>query len=88
MIPAFHCPHYNQSTRAEAFQYQMKLESDVGIALEDDVALIVLGGSYEIISSQDDAKAYKMVNRNGDLDIQELRNGRGESLNDLFNRHL
>ena len=75
VIPAFLCPHYNQSARAEAFQYHMRTENEVGIALEDDVALAIFGDTYQVISSQDDAFAYKMVNRSGNLDIQELENG-------------
>lgn len=89
VIPAFHCPHFNQPSRAEAFQYHMKTESEVGIALGDDVALAVLGSHYEVVSSQNDAKAYKIVNRNGDLDIQELENGREEiPLHELFYSHF
>lgn len=88
LIPAFHCPHYNQPTRSEAFQYQMKTQSDVGIALEDNVALAILGDSYHVISSQDDAKAYKMINRSGNLNIHELRNDCAEmSLPQLFYMH-
>lgn len=88
VIPAFHCPHFNQLTRAEAFQYQMKTEREVGIALEDDVALAILGESYQLVSSQDNAKAYKMLNHNGDLDIREVEHCSTKMpLQELFSSH-
>lgn len=82
----YSCCHL--SLHAIPHSHQMKTESEIGIALEDDVALAILGESYQVVTSQDNGKAYKMVNDNGDLDIQELKNGCTEMpVNDLFFGH-
>ena len=59
-IDAFGCPHYNGETRQSDFQAVMRRHSGVGIGVEDCCALEVVDGSYRIITSSEDAAAYRI----------------------------
>lgn len=61
LIPAAHCPHYNEEGR-ESFD-QMMLEEDIpGIALEDRTAFVEVDGKYSIYKDSNQAKAYIIFN--------------------------
>lgn len=74
LIPAAHCPHYNQEGR-EGFDYMMKNENIPGIALEDNTALVLIDGKYQIIKADEKRKAYKIKSIEGCMYKEELLEG-------------
>lgn len=71
LIPAAHCPHYNEEGR-EGFDQMMLNEDIPGIALEDGTAFIEVDGAYSIYKHNSEAKAYIIQNTNGHQIIIEL----------------
>ena len=57
LIPAAHCPHYNEEGR-ESFGKMLERENISGIALEDNTAFIEIDGEYQILKSDKSRKAY------------------------------
>lgn len=72
------CPHYNKEGR-HIFDDMLLNETITGIALEDNTALAFIDGKYSVIKSNDNYKAYKIVNCSGIITKSEL-NGDGLSL--------
>ena len=66
-IDAFGCPHYNGETRQPDFQAMVRRHTGVGIGIEDNCALEVVDGSYRIITSREDAAAYRIERSGGSL---------------------
>ena len=66
-IDAFHCPHYDQSDRAEDFSKMLAESNELGIAIEDRCAIEFVDGSYRIISAGEEANAYKIYQKEGEL---------------------
>ncbi|WP_353654877.1 peptidase E [Clostridium sp. CCUG 7971] len=60
-INAIHCPHYNEYGR-ERFDKMMLSSSEVGIALENNTAIVFKDDKYKIIKSDKNANAYKLSN--------------------------
>lgn len=61
LIEALHCPHYDsESTRKASLKKMLKNYRDIAIALEDGAALEIVGQNYRILTSQPNAKAYKV----------------------------
>ena len=84
-IDAFGCPHYNGETRKEDFQAMMRRHSGVGIGVEDCCALEVIDGSYRIITSREDAAAYRIESSRGRLLLDEIPQSRAFApLSDLL----
>ncbi len=76
-IPAAHCPHYNEPGR-ESFDTMIEGESIIGIALENNVALVENDGKYSIIKANKENKAYLLKNMSGIVQKQELEEGEFE----------
>lgn len=79
LIPAAHCPHYNEPGR-ESFDQMMETEALPGIALENGAALVELDGKYFVIREQESCKAYLFSHRTGKLQRQEILPGEGLQL--------
>ena len=75
-INAFGCPHYNGETREQDFQAMMRRHSGVGIGIEDCCALEVIDGSYRIITSREDAAAYRIERSRGSLRVDKIPQSR------------
>jgi len=71
LIPAIHCPHYNEKGR-EAFDNMMKTEKISGIAIENNCAMVIKDDMYKIIKSNNNRKAYLLKNDNGNVNKSEL----------------
>lgn len=84
LIPAAHCPHYNEVGRA-SFDNMMLNESIIGIALEDKTAFIEDNGKYKILKADKDSKAYVLKYWDGILQKEELDE---ESVDVHFNRYF
>lgn len=74
LIPATHCPHYNEKGR-ESFDAMMRNENIPGIALEDNTALVEIDGRYWILKADKNRKAYILRPRSGCIDKEELFEG-------------
>ncbi len=83
LIPAIHCPHYNEKGR-KSFDGMMKNEKIPGIALENDCALVVKDGMYRIVKSDDQRKAYLLKNEGGKVSKTELVSKEFAPLSDIL----
>lgn len=77
-IDAFGCPHYNGETRQSDFQAMMRDRPGIGIGIgvEDCCALEVVDGSYRIITSHEDAAAYRIERSRGGLLVDQIPQSR------------
>lgn len=73
LIPAIHCPHYNAEGHIQ-FDDNMLNQVLPGIALEDNVALVIEEDMYKIIKSDIHNKAYVFRKYNGKTNKIELNN--------------
>ena len=75
-IDAFGCPHYNGEEREQDFQAMVRrypgIGAGIGIGVEDCCALEVVDGSYRIITSREDAAAYRIERIKGGLLVEEI----------------
>ena len=71
LIPAIHCPHYNEKGRT-GFDDMMKTEMIPGIAIEDNCAFVIKDDLYKIIKSDSHRKAYLLKNYGGKVNKWEL----------------
>ena len=76
LIDALVCPHFDGEAagveRRLNFQQMVQKHSDVGIAIEDNCAIEVVGDSYKVITSKAGAGAYKLLNRRGEFSIGRI----------------
>ncbi len=76
LIDALVCPHFDGETagveRRLNFQQMVQKHSDVGIAIDDNCAIEVVGDSYKVITSKAGAGAYKLLNRRGEFSIGRI----------------
>lgn len=75
IIPAAHCPHYNEDGR-ESFDNMILNESIVGIALENKTAFVEKDGQYSLLKADKNSKAYVLRGLNGILLKDELEEGK------------
>lgn len=71
LIPAIHCPHYNEKGH-EGFDNMMKTLEFPGIAIENNCAIVIKDNVYKIIKSDNNSKAYLLKNNNGVISKKEL----------------
>jgi dipeptidase E len=89
LIEALHCPHYDsESTRKESLKKMLKNYKGIAIALEDCTALEIVGQTYRVLTSQPNAKAYKVYWHNHTFnEIEIIKNQDFKSLNDLIKKN-
>lgn len=75
IIPAAHCPHYNEDGR-ESFDDMISDESIIGIALENKTAFIENDGQYSLLKADKNSDAYILRRLNGILLKDELKEGK------------
>lgn len=73
LIKGIHCPHYNEDDRRIDFDNMMKEFNGVGIALENNSAIVIKDNQYKIIKANEQAKAYRVYNRNKVIIKEELQ---------------
>jgi len=85
-IDAFHCPHFDDDIREEDFKKMLKDYRNIkGIALENNSAIIIVDDKYRIISSREEANAYKLFNRDGEVISQKInKDMKFRNLNELL----
>lgn len=82
-IKAIHCPHYNEEGR-EAFDEMMRTLDDIGIALENNCALVIKDDRFRILKSNENSNAYKLYRTKDRLYKQVLSNYDFININKLF----
>ncbi|WP_338542371.1 Type 1 glutamine amidotransferase-like domain-containing protein [Paenibacillus tundrae] len=73
LIPANHCPHYNEDGH-ETFDDNMLDKEVPGIALENNVAIVIDGDMYKIVKSNTESKAYVLKKCDGKMNKIEINN--------------
>lgn len=74
LIPAAHCPHYDEEGR-QSFDQMMQCEKMPGIALENNTALVEIDGKYHILKSDESRKAYMLQSTPEGSHKEELPEG-------------
>ncbi len=76
LIPAVHCPHYNSRTlgvaRRRHFREMIQNIGGLGIALENNCAIAFIDGSYRVIRSNNNAKAYTVRRSSGKVIAEQI----------------
>ncbi|GGO08204.1 peptidase E [Saccharibacillus kuerlensis] len=70
LLPGSHCPHYDgEAERRPAYREMLeKGEIESGIAADDGAALHYREGElYQVVSSREQAAAYQVINRSGNV---------------------
>src|SRR3989344_476538 len=70
-IKGIHCPHYDSETlgvpRKNNFRDMIKKIGGMGIAIDNNCAIEFLDNQFRIITSKENAKAYRIFKQNGKL---------------------
>ncbi|WP_078544993.1 type 1 glutamine amidotransferase family protein [Litchfieldia alkalitelluris] len=74
VIQGVHCPHYNDHEIAKKFDKHILMSNHTGIAIEENCAIEFNEGLFRIIKSDSNAKAYKLVVKEDELQKTELTN--------------
>lgn len=61
ILPGIHCPHYNEDIRVEDFSRMVKDGGLLGIAVDNNCAIIYKDNEYKVMSTREEAKAYRVV---------------------------
>src|SRR5271166_1295228 len=76
LIPGIHCPHYNSRTlgvpRRRHFREMIQNIGGLGIAIENNCAIAFIDGSYKVIRSNDNAKAYTVRRSRGKVVAEQI----------------
>lgn len=76
LLPEIHCPHFDSYTegekpRSDSFKEMMKKNSSkVGIAIDDNCAIVFKDDLCRVIASKATANAYKVFSATGEVKVQ------------------
>jgi len=73
-IDGIYCPHYNEDYRTSDFDNRILQEDAIGIAVENNCAIEIKDDYFKIHKSDQNAKAFKIYNLDGQLVKEELTN--------------
>jgi dipeptidase E len=73
LIDATVCPHYRAEKRVTDFRQMMQRRGGVGIALDNNCALVVIGDMYRVIASRRRANAYRVRRQRGRIATDIIR---------------
>lgn len=90
-LKGVHCPHYNGRTlgvpRKKHFQDMMRKVGGMGIAIDNNCAIIFQDDKYRVITSKPKAKAYKVFKRKGKVISEDIpQNLKPEPIDNLYKR--
>ena len=71
-VNAVYCPHYHFEKREAGFSEMIAKRGGIGIACDNNAAIEIVGDHYRILTSNPNAKAYKLFKRSGRAVISEL----------------
>lgn len=85
-ISALFCPHYDkESARQEDLKRMMKTTKGIALAFENCTALKIIDEKYEVLKTNDTAKAWKCYWQKGEYVKTELEEC--GNINDLVSKH-
>lgn len=85
LIDAVACPHYHVEHREKPFENIIRAYGGVGIALDNNAALELVGDRCRVIRSDAAAKAYRLYKQRGTIVTEPIHLGeRAWSLGDLI----
>ncbi len=77
LIRGVHCPHYNSTTRnvprRSRFREMIGRIGGIGIALENNCAIEFIDGSYRVLRSKPNARAYRLRRIRGVVSAEQIR---------------
>lgn len=81
-LKGVHCPHFDSATRGvkrrQSFQDMMqKYPAQMGIAVDDNCAIIFADNGYRVITSKDSANGYRVFKDNGRVQVQMVEKAKG-----------
>jgi dipeptidase E len=78
-IKGIHCPHYNSETlgrkRKNYFKAMIKKIGGVGIAIENNCAIVYFGDKFKVIRSRKGSNAYKIYRKRGEIIYEKIPDG-------------
>jgi dipeptidase E len=76
-IKGIHCPHYDSKTlgipRKHDFMKMMQKTKGIGIALDENCAIIFIDDGWKVITSTNNANAYRIYKKNGKVISEKLK---------------
>ena len=76
LIDTLGCPHFDSDTagveRKDDFGWMVRRHAELGIAIDNNCAIEVVGDTYRVITSQDGAGAYKLDKKGSELSTVRL----------------
>ena len=70
------CPHYNDQTlgipRKKHFEKMIAKKRGLGLAVDNNCAITIIGDTYSILTSKKDAHAYRVLVRNGKVISEQI----------------
>ena len=72
MVKALGVTHFHAEGREEDFKRMVARHSDVGIAIDNNCAIEFVDDGYRVITSQDDAKCYRVYKSSGNLITEQI----------------
>lgn len=72
IIPVLLCPHYLKENRDMSYKAMIKKIGGIGLALDNAAAIHIYKNKYRIITSNKNAKAYKLIKKNGQVVETEI----------------
>lgn len=70
ILKGFHCPHFNEYERPISFPDMVQGTEDMGVAIENNCAIIFKDNEYKVLKTADHANAYKVFYLNNQV-VQE-----------------
>ena len=72
ILQGIHCPHYDEDIRVEDFTRMVKGGGLPGIAVDNNCAIIYKDNEYKVISTRDEAKAYRVIDSDQGVVVTEI----------------
>ena len=87
LVDALYCPHYHFERREAPLSRMIAKRGGIAIACDNNAAIEIAGGRYRVITSGEDARAYRIRRGDGRVVAEELTpNGDYGSLSGLLRR--
>ena len=81
------CPHLDAEKRLQRFEEMVAKHKEIGIGLDNDAAIEIVGERFRIITARDDAAGYKVFKHRGQIVTETLkRNSEFEPLVNLLTK--
>ena len=87
LVNMIFCPHLDAEKRLQNFQEMVAKHKEIGIGLDNDVAIEIVGERFRIITARDGAGGYKVFKHRGKIVTEPLRrNSEFEPLANLLSK--